>query len=50
MENGYIVITGYQDEGAPGRKLLDLIEAEESEGTLEIIRKIVPVKCRVDRV
>ena len=37
MENGYIVITGYQDEESPGRKILDLLEEnEDSERYLNI--------------
>lgn len=50
MENGFIVITGYQDEEAPGRKLLELLEKNEEERVLEINKKIVPVKCKVERV
>jgi predicted metal-dependent RNase len=48
MENGYIVITGYQDEESPGRKLLNLLE--EDEKNLEINGKIIPVKCTVEKV
>ena len=51
MENGYIVITGYQDEESPGRKILDLIEAdEESERYLSINALNIPVKCKVKKV
>lgn len=50
MENGYIVITGYQDEESPGRKLLNLIETEEKDRILDINDKSIPVKCRVERV
>lgn len=51
MENGYIVITGYQDEESPGRKILDLIEAdEESERYLNINGLNIPVKCKVKRI
>lgn len=50
LENGYIVITGYQDEEAPGRKLLNLLESEESERKLEINGKSIPVRCRVEKV
>ena len=50
MDNGYIVITGYQDEESPGRKLLNLLEANKEDRTLEINGKILPVKCRVERI
>ncbi|MDR3596418.1 MBL fold metallo-hydrolase RNA specificity domain-containing protein [Clostridium sp.] len=51
MENGYIVITGYQDEESPGRKILDLIEADEdSERYLSINGLNIPVKCKIKRV
>lgn len=50
LENGYIVITGYQDEESPGRKLLNLLESEENERKLEINGRSIPVKCRVEKV
>lgn len=51
MENGYIVITGYQDEESPGRKILDLMEAdEESERYLNINGLNIPVKCKVKKI
>ncbi|MDP4178247.1 MAG: MBL fold metallo-hydrolase RNA specificity domain-containing protein [Bacillota bacterium] len=50
MENGYIVITGYQDEESPGRKLLDLLEAEKDDRVLDLNGKSIPVKCKVDRI
>ncbi|WP_234124693.1 MBL fold metallo-hydrolase [Clostridium hydrogenum] len=50
MENGYIVITGYQDEEAPGRKLLNLLELPKEERTMEINSKKVPVKCTIEKV
>jgi Predicted metal-dependent RNase, consists of a metallo-beta-lactamase domain and an RNA-binding KH domain len=50
LENGYIIITGYQDEESPGRKLLNLLESEESERRLEVNGKSIPVKCRVEKV
>lgn len=50
MENGYIVITGYQDEESPGRKLLNLLNSEEEDRRLEINGKNIPVKCRVEKV
>lgn len=51
MENGYIVITGYQDEESPGRKILDLLEAEEDkERYLNINGLNIPVKCNVRKI
>ncbi|MFL0197890.1 MBL fold metallo-hydrolase [Clostridium sp. WILCCON 0269] len=49
MENGYIVMTGYQDEESPGRKLLDLLK-EEKDKKLYINEKTVPVNCTVKNV
>lgn len=43
--NASILITGYQDEESPGRKLLDLAEHQKS--TLEIGGQQVEVHCRV---
>ncbi|MBM7871010.1 putative metal-dependent RNase [Clostridium pascui] len=50
MENGYIVITGYQDEESPGRKLLNLLEAVPNERVLEINSRSIPIKCSIERV
>ncbi|MBA5850950.1 MBL fold metallo-hydrolase [Clostridium sp. cel8] len=47
-EDSYIVITGYQDEESPGRKLLNLLEDEDK--TLELNGRIIPVKCKVAKV
>lgn len=49
MENGYIVITGYQDEESPGRKLLNLLDVE-GERKLQINGKSIPVNCKVEKV
>ena len=43
--NASILITGYQDEEAPGRKLLDL--AEQKKNTLELGGQQVQVHCTV---
>lgn len=51
MENGYIVITGYQDEESPGKKILDLLETEEEkERYLNINGLNIPVKCQVRKI
>ena len=45
QEQAAILITGYQDEEAPGRRLLDL--AEQKKGTLELDGTTVTVRCHV---
>jgi Cft2 family RNA processing exonuclease len=45
LENASILITGYQDEEAPGKHLLDL--AEQKNSTLELDGATIPVHCRV---
>lgn len=51
MENGYIVITGYQDEEAPGRKILELMEADEdNDRYLNINGLNIPVNCKVKKI
>lgn len=45
QENASILITGYQDEEAPGRRLLDL--AEQKNSTLDLEGVAVPVCCHV---
>jgi predicted metal-dependent RNase len=49
LEKGYIVITGYQDEESPGRKLLDLLKNEENK-KLCINEKTIEVKCKVEKI
>lgn len=51
MENGYLVITGYQDEEAPGRQVTNLLEHPETEDrTLRLAGRSVPVKCHLSLV
>jgi len=45
--NASILITGYQDEESPGKKLLDL--AEHKQNTLELGGQQVQVQCSVDK-
>jgi Cft2 family RNA processing exonuclease len=45
LENASILITGYQDEEAPGKRLLDL--AEKKNSTLEFDGTTVTVRCQV---
>lgn len=46
-QDASILITGYQDEEAPGRRLLDLVEKQEA--TLEINGSNIPVRCHVSK-
>src|SRR5216684_242575 len=45
QDNAYILITGYQDEESPGRRLLDV--AEQKRDTLEIGGQQLQVHCNV---
>jgi Cft2 family RNA processing exonuclease len=45
LEQASILITGYQDEEAPGKRLLDL--AEQKNSSLELDGTTVPVRCQV---
>ncbi|HLZ60112.1 MAG TPA: MBL fold metallo-hydrolase, partial [Ktedonosporobacter sp.] len=47
QEEASILITGYQDEEAPGRRLLSLVG--QADGTLELDGQTVPVRCHVDK-
>lgn len=54
MENGCIIITGYQDEESPGRKLTELLEemdhdSRDTEPTITLDGITVPVRCRIYR-
>ncbi|MDI3547447.1 MAG: uncharacterized protein PWR10_1099 [Halanaerobiales bacterium] len=44
-EKNFIAITGYQDEEAPGRDILDLLDDESDERVLELNNKRLPVNC-----
>ncbi|BCL82861.1 MBL fold metallo-hydrolase [Ktedonobacteria bacterium brp13] len=46
-ERAAILITSYQDEESPGRKLLDIVERRQD--TLELDGKPVKVQCHVDK-
>lgn len=48
-EKNFIAITGYQDEEAPGRQLLELVNAPCDERFLALGERRIPVKCQVDR-
>lgn len=50
MENGYIIITGYQDEEAPGRQIQQLLESEEEERFLTVNEHRVPVRCTLRKI
>lgn len=48
-EKNFIAITGYQDEEAPGRQLLDLMEAPSEERVLALGERKIPVKCQIGK-
>jgi len=48
-QNALVAITGYQDEEAPGRKLLELAELPENERKIELNGKEYEVRCRVEK-
>lgn len=48
-ENNFIAITGYQDEEAPGRDLIDLLEDDSEKRELEINNKRLEVKCETGK-
>ena len=50
MKNGYIIITGYQDEEAPGRQIQQLLESEEEERFLTVNEHRVPVRCALRKI
>lgn len=50
MENGYFIITGYQDEEAPGRQIQQLLESEEEERFLTVNEHRVPVLCTLRKI
>jgi len=45
----YIAITGYQDEEAPGRRLIELAGAKEEDRFLKIGTETFPVRCPVGK-
>ncbi|MGN0295198.1 MAG: MBL fold metallo-hydrolase [Lachnospiraceae bacterium] len=49
MEHASIIITGYQDEESPGRKLLNLLENPD-EKTITLDGTTIPVRCGVHQV
>lgn len=50
MENGYIIITGYQDEEAPGRQIQQLLESVDEERFFSVNEHRVPVRCTLKKV
>lgn len=48
-EKNFIAITGYQDEEAPGRHILELVDAEEEERFITINEKTIPLKCGIGK-
>ena len=50
MEDSCIIITGYQDEEAPGRMLLNLLEHQEEEQRVTLDGTTLPVNCHIEQV
>lgn len=48
-EKNYIAITGYQDEEAPGREILSLLETDVKDPYLNINDKNIPLKCGIGK-
>lgn len=49
-ENNFLVFSGYQDEESPGHLLLSLADKEKEERKLCFDQKIIPVKCRIEKI
>ena len=51
LENGYIVITGYQDEEAPGKQIQLLLEKKKDEERKLILNGTsIPVRCKLKKI
>lgn len=50
MENGYIAITGYQDEESPGRQLMALLEDSTEDRRLSLNGISFPVRCKIKKI
>lgn len=48
-EGNFIAITGYQDEEAPGREILELLDSEEEERKISLNDKSIPLKCGIGK-
>ncbi|TDT51040.1 MBL fold metallo-hydrolase [Fonticella tunisiensis] len=46
-ERNFIAITGYQDEEAPGREILEMLNDIDRERELNINGKTIPLKCGI---
>lgn len=49
-ENACIIITGYQDEEAPGRLLQNMMTSGDENRTVTLDGSVVPVRCKVVQV
>ena len=47
-QKNFIAITGYQDEEAPGRRLLELLDSPVEDRVIQLGDRQIPVKCRVE--
>lgn len=50
LENGYIAITGYQDEESPGRQIMELLQQTEGERYLKLNGVSVLVKGKMCKI
>ncbi|QAA34749.1 MBL fold metallo-hydrolase [Clostridium manihotivorum] len=48
-EQNYIAITGYQDEEAPGRAIIEVLEDTERDRVISLNGRSVPLKCEVGK-
>ena len=49
-ENACIIITGYQDEEAPGRLLQNMMTSTEEIRTVTLDGTVLPLRCRIEQV
>ena len=50
QEKACVILTGYQDEEAPGRTLMNLLEDKEEEKKITLDGLSLPVRCRTEMV
>lgn len=46
-EKNFIAITGYQDEEAPGREVLNLLDSTDADRVITLNGTVVPLKCGI---
>lgn len=50
LEESTVIISGYQDEESPGRRILELLEGDKEERRIEINNKLIPVRATLEKV